>query len=127
MRLALKVGVALIGLILALVLGLRWMFTPESVAAELGITNTAASSTGRADLGGLFLGAGVLCALGLRPGGGRWLWAVALLIGCVALGRALSLALDGYQGQMLGFLGVEVGMVAILVSRLDDRARSPSG
>ncbi len=118
MLIALKVVVGFIGLILGVGLGLRWMFVPESVGAELGITlgDIAALSTARADLGGMFLGAGTLCALGLRSGEGRWLQAAAVLVGAVAVGRALALVVDGYAPQMLVFLVVELLMLGALLT-----------
>lgn len=126
MLITMKVVVGFIGLILGVVLGLRWMFAPESIGAELGITlgDTAALSTARADLGGMFVGAGTLCALGLRSGEGRWLQAAAVLIGAVAVGRALGLVVDGYAPQMLVFLIVEVVMVAALLAAAGRLART---
>jgi hypothetical protein len=126
MLITMKVVVGFIGLILGVVLGLRWMFAPESIGAELGITlgDIAALSTARADLGGMFLGAGTLCALGLRSGEGRWLQAAAVLIGAVAVGRALSLVVDGSAPQMLVFLIVEVVMVGALLAAAGRLART---
>ena len=118
MRIALNVLVGVIALLLGGGLGLRWMFDPATVAAGLGIglENVTALSTGRADLGGFFLGAGALCLLGLRRGYRRWLEAVAVLIACIALGRAVSLVLDGFERQLGIFLLVEVVMVAVLLA-----------
>ncbi len=126
MLITMKVVVGFIGLILGVVLGLRWMFAPESIGAELGITlgDIAALSTARADLGGMFLGAGTLCALGLRSGEGRWLQAAAVLIGAVAVGRALGLVMDGYAPQMLVFLIVELVMVGALLAAAGRLART---
>ena len=126
MLITMKVVVGLIGLILGVVLGLRWMFAPESIGAELGITlgDIAALSTARADLGGMFVGAGTLCALGLRSGEARWLQAAAVLIGAVAVGRALGLVVDGYAPQMLVFLIVELVMVGALLAAAGRLART---
>ncbi len=126
MLITMKVVVGFIGLILGVVLGLRWMFAPESIGAELGITlgDIAALSTARADLGGMFVGAGTLCALGLRSGEGRWLQAAAVLIGAVAVGRALGLVVDGYAPQMLVFLIVELVMVGALLTAAGRIARA---
>ena len=126
MLIALKVVVGLIGLMLAVGLGLRWMFVPVVVGAELGITlgDIVALSTARADLGGMFLGVGTLCAFGLRSGEGRWLQAAAVLIGAVAVGRALGLVLDGYATQLLVFLVVELVMVGALLTTAARMARA---
>ena len=96
MLIALKVVVGLIDLMLAVGLGLR----------------------------GMFLGAGTLCALGLRSEEGRWLQAAAVLIGAVAVGRALGLVLDGYATQLLVFLVVELVMVGALLTTAARMARA---
>jgi hypothetical protein len=117
MALVLKILVGVVALLLAL-LGVRWMFMPESVAVELGIVlgSAEALNTARGDLGGMFLAAAGLCALGLRSGDGRWLQAVAAVIGCVAVGRLVGIVLDGFSATAGTSIAVEVVMVAILLS-----------
>ena len=116
MRIALNVGVGITALLLAL-LGVRWMFAPESIASEQGIMlqGLPALSTARADLGGLFLGAALLCVLGLRAGHGQLLNAVAVIIGAIAVGRTIGLIADGFHASMALFIGIEIAMVAVLL------------
>ena len=123
MAVVLKALVGVVALLFAL-LGVRWMFMPASVAGELGIVlgSAEALNTARGDLGGMFLAAAGLCAMGLRSGDGRWLQAVAAVVGCVALGRLVGIALDGFSATAGMSIAVELVMVAILVSA----ARQPA-
>ena len=116
MRVALNIGVGITALLLAF-LGVQWMFTPESIASEQGVMlhGLPALSLARADLGGMFLGAALLCLLGLRPGQGALLIAVAVVIGAIAVGRTVGLVADGFHANMAALVGVEVVMVAVLV------------
>ena len=116
MRIALNVGVGITALLLAL-LGVRWMFAPESIALEQGVTlqGLSALSLARADLGGFFVGAALLCVLGLRAGQGQLLNAVAVLIGAIAVGRTIGLFVDGFDGTMALLIGIEIAMVAVLL------------
>lgn len=123
MAMALKGLVGLTGLLLA-VMGVRWMFAPVATADELGITldGVAALNTARGDLGGMFIAGAALCAIGLRTGVGQWLQAVAVLIGCVALGRVVGMATDGFSTSSLTPFIVELLMVSVLLA-----AARPSG
>jgi len=113
----LKVGVGLVALLLAF-LGVRWMFVPQGIAAEMGITlaGPLAFNTVRGDLGGMFIAGTILCVLALRSGEGRWLQAVALVIGCVATGRFIGLLVDGFATMAAISIVVEVVMVATLLA-----------
>ncbi len=116
MRIALNAGVGITALLLAL-LGVRWMFAPESIALEQGVTlqGLPALSLARADLGGFFMGAALLCVLGLRVGQGQLLNAAAVLIGAIAIGRTIGLLVDGFHGTMAFLIGIEIAMVAVLL------------
>ncbi len=116
MQIALKVLVAVIGLLLGS-LGLRWMFAPVAIAAELGVSlgNEVALNTARGDLGGLFLAGALLCAVGIARSDGRWLQALALLLGCVASGRAVGIVVDGFTSQAAVAIAVELVMLAVLL------------
>lgn len=116
MRIGLKIGVGVIALLLAL-LGFRWMFAPESIAQEQGMVlgGLHALSTGRADLGGMFVGATLLCLLGLRAGQEQLLVAVAVVIGAIAVGRTVGLVADGFDRTNAVLIVVEVLMVAVLL------------
>lgn len=116
MTAVLKGLVALIGLLLA-VLGLRWVFAPESAATELGMTlgSAVALNNARGDIGGLFIGGAILCLLGLARGDGRWLQAAALLLGCVAAGRVVGVVVDGFAPQSGVAIAVELVWLALLL------------
>ncbi len=75
----------------------------------------AGLSLARADLGGFFVGAALLCVLGLRTGQGQLLNAVAVLIGAIAIGRTIGLFVDGFHGTMALLIGIEIAMVAVLL------------
>ncbi len=116
MRIALNIGVGLTALLFAF-LGVRWMFAPESIASEQGIMlqGLPALSTARAELGGLFVGATVLCVLGLRAGHGQLLNAAAVIVGALAVGRTIGLFADGFHAGMAIVIGIEIAMVAVLL------------
>ncbi len=116
MQIALKVLVAVIGLLLGS-LGLRWMFAPVAIAAELGVSlgNEVALNTARGDLGGLFLAGALLCAVGIARSDGRWLQALALFLGCVASGRVVGILVDGFTSEAAVAIAVELVMLAVLL------------
>lgn len=113
----LKIGVGIIALMLGM-LGARWMFMPLGVAGEMGITlgGPLAYNTVRGDLGGMFIAGAILCVQGIRNGEGHWLQAIALVVGCVAVGRTVGLFADGFTGMALVSILVEVVMVAVLLA-----------
>ena len=88
MTLGLKVLCGLWGGLMILIGG-RWWLGFDSVAADwavqalgpLGVNNLIA------DMGGLFVGGGIMIALGLRAGHSVWLLAAALLNAVAACGR----------------------------------------
>lgn len=112
-----KIATVVIGVLLG-VLGLRWMFTPLSMGAELDISlgSAVALNAARGDLGGLFIAGAILCLLGVRQAEGRWLQAVALVVGCVAVGRSVGIAADGVAAMSVVSIAVEVAMVATLLA-----------
>lgn len=116
MVIALKALVGLIGLLLGSI-GLRWMFTPSGAAAELGmhLDGAIALNTARGDLGGMFIAGALLCGIGVARGDGRSLQAVALLIGCVAVGRSVGIVTDGFTPAALTAIAVELVMLSVLL------------
>jgi hypothetical protein len=108
-----------LGLIAAffIVFGLRFMLTPDAMAAEFFITpaGIAGLSTVRADLGGAFLGVGACVVLGLFPRATRWLHAAALIIAVIAIGRLVGFVADGATRSAITALIVEVVFVVMLV------------
>jgi hypothetical protein len=106
----------LVSLLLA-ALGVQWMFTPAQTAAALGIElkSAVAFNTARGDLGGMFLAGAALGLIGIRSGDGRWLQALALLIGFVAVGRTVGMMSDGFAAMSAISVAIEIAMVAILL------------
>lgn len=82
-------------------LGLRWIFTPDDIMAELKIT--AGTITGknlqRTDIGCAITGTALqmaLVALGYKE------WAAPLVLSCgfFAVVRSMSIVLDGYEQRL---------------------------
>ncbi len=99
------------------VLGLAFWVAPAQAAARFGLEaiGTAGLAAVRADLGGLFVGLGLLCAAGARTQRRSWLVATALLLAGIVLGRCCGWILDGRVGAGLPELAVELGALALLV------------
>lgn len=125
MTIALKALAGLVALLLGL-LGLRWMFAPIQIATEMGIVlgDALALNTARGDIGGTFVACALLCALGLARGEGRWLQAVAAVIGGVALGRVVGMLADGFLAASAAACGIELLMVTVLLAAA---RRDPAG
>ncbi len=109
----------LVGLVAAFffVWGLRFYFSPDEMAAEFFIAASGATglSTVRGDLGGLFVGVGLLAAAGLRRGSYRLLYTAATVIGAVAFGRFVGFAFDGTPMTSVVPFVAELVFVAILL------------
>lgn len=121
MELALKVIVGLFAL-LFLFMGVGFMFDPGGNAASLALTPLGEHglNTIRGDLGGLFIGATLLLALGILQRKGEWLLAVALIMSAIALGRLVGFVLDGgaTQATLVAFgFEVVIAIVMVLTSR----------
>lgn len=118
MSIAPKVLVGITGLLLAY-LAVQWMFVPAAMAETLGITlaGAPAFSAARGSIGGPLLGAAVLCALGLVTNQGRYLFAAAILIGCVFTGRMIGIVADGSPASSVTAVSVEAVMIAVLVAQ----------
>jgi hypothetical protein len=116
MTMLLKGLVAVIGILMS-VLGLRWVFAPESAAADLGITlgGAVGMNSARGDLGGLFIAGALFCFLGLARRDGRWLQAAALLLACVAVGRAIGIFVDGFASQSGVAIAIELVWLGVLL------------
>ena len=109
----------LVGLVAAFffVWGLRFYFSPDEMAAEFFIAASGATglSTVRGDLGGLFVGVGLLAGAGLRRGSYRLLYTAATVIGAVAFGRFVGFAFDGTPMTSVVPFVAELVFVAILL------------
>ncbi len=109
----------LVGLVAAffLVWGLRFYFSPDSMAAEFSIAPSGIPgvSTVRGDLGGLFIAVGLLAASGLRRGSHRLLYSAATIVGAVAFGRVVGFAFEGTPMTTVVPFVAELVFVAILL------------
>jgi hypothetical protein len=63
----------------------------------------------------MFIAGALLCGLGVARENGRWLQAVALLLGCVASGRAIGIVADGFTSQAGVSIAVELVMLVVLL------------
>lgn len=116
MVMTLKVITAAIGIwLVAIALG--WMLFPADLSAQFGVTlnGVQGMNTGRGDLGGMFLAGGIMCLLGIRrhPSSAWFLYAFALLMGTVALGRVIGFVLDGPDALTIAPFLVEIGFIAV--------------
>ncbi len=89
------------------ILGLRSLLMPKGIARDMSIeaNGVAGLSTVRSVMGGLFLACVSLLALGLMSGQTIWFVSVAIVMGAVALGRAVGLLADGFDKAVIAPLG----------------------
>lgn len=125
MSLALRSGSGLVAL-LFLMLGVRWMFTPAMIAAEQGIEllDSLGFNTARGDIGGLFIGGALLIAIGLIREKAEWLRVLALVVGCVALGRAVGMVMDGFATSSFVPFAVELVIIVVMMATARDLEKS---
>lgn len=121
MTLALRIFIALFGLITAL-MAASWLLTPDVAAGQTstGLGSVSAYSNARGDMGGLFVALCAFAVLGSlkRPDAPHWLLALAILTAPIAAGRVLSIAVDGFTTAILPALITEIlTVVAALVLR----------
>jgi hypothetical protein len=116
MNLVVRLVIGLIGLFF-LIFGLRFVFTPDVMAAEFFLSplGVAGLSNLRSDLGGAFLAIAVFIALGLRAGATVWLHAAAIAIATIAVARAVGMVLDGPAESVIIAFVAEVVFVALLL------------
>jgi hypothetical protein len=122
-----RVLTALLGILLAVPFALRWVFSPESMAAEQGIalSGPAAFSHMRGDTGGAFFAVGALALLGLYRKEPGYLEAVALIMACIIAGRLYGIARDGFDPRVGVALAVELIGAAASVATARQLRSSP--
>jgi hypothetical protein len=113
-------------------LGLVFWFAPGQAGAALGLEATGAAglTTLRADLGGLFVGLGLLAGAGVWTGRRAALLAATMLLATVVVGRAIG----GLAGGALGGreLALELGVLVSFalgarhLGAAEGRQRKPS-
>jgi hypothetical protein len=115
-------------LILAGGVGLRWMLAPESAGAEFGIVlnGPLALNQVRGDMGGVFLGLGVITALGLVQNDPRLLHGSAIAIGGVILGRLIGIVLDGFVAMSAISIAIEAILLTSLLITASAMAEEPA-
>jgi hypothetical protein len=110
----------LVGLAALLFLGiaLQFMLFPETAAERFALVPRGIQglNTLRGDLGGLFLGGGVLMAAGVIYRQTFWWLAAAVIVAAIAFGRLVGFVFDGWQGNSFPQAVLEVVIVVLLVT-----------
>jgi hypothetical protein len=117
MLVTLKIVVGIIGLYLIVIAGM-WMLMPEAMSAQFAITLNGVQglNTGRGDIGGMFLTAGILCLLGLRnhDSASVFLYSGSILMAAIAFGRAIGFVVDGMVSVTVVPFIVELAIIAAM-------------
>ena len=110
----------IIGILAALVLlQALWMVfdpqvTEDAMAIEAPNGNLLGLSTLRGDVAGLFLGMGLMLALGLWRRNSTWFLAVALLMCTIAFGRLVGFVADGVTGMAVTNFVIEIVVIGLM-------------
>jgi ribonuclease Z len=94
-----------------------WMF-PNQTASRFGLQSVAPNGlvTVRADIGGLFIGLGIVAAVALVTRRRSWSAAAAVMLGAVATGRAIGWIANGESSGDIGALALELVVCVALAS-----------
>jgi hypothetical protein len=86
--------------------GFQWLVAPESAASALMMPLLTGAGLGSqvGDIGGLFLGMGLLVMGAVTTQKGEWLFAVAVLLSCIAVYRVLAFSLHDATLSMQSFV-----------------------
>ena len=114
MNKAIKIVIAVLCLPL-LALGILSMFNPMGMLDKFAVEPQGIHglNTIRADIGGLLLGTVIMMAMGLWRNNTTWFLAAAVLMGTVAFGRVVGLAIDGVDTAIVPPLVVELVIVGV--------------
>ena len=98
--------------------GIGFWALPEKAALgfHLEAVGVAGLATLRADLGGLFVGAALLCIAGAWTKRGALLMATAVILGAVVTGRLIALVANGVVEGFASNLAIEVAAIAALLA-----------
>lgn len=112
-------AVALVGLFFT-AMGLTALFMPEQIAEifQLTANSEVGRSAIRADLGGFFLGGGLLALAGVVRSKAHWLGAATLLIVIALSGRIIGGLSGGFPEAVIQSMAVEVVLILILVTAM---------
>ena len=108
--------VALIGLLFLVVGAGLWLNTADA-AAQMGLVDLAAAGFGtvRADIGGSFIGGGIIQIIAAMRRDSGLLWPVQLLVLLALLGRTLTLVINGPVAAGVPSMGFELAILLLLV------------
>ena len=112
-------AVALVGLFFT-AMGLTALFMPEQIAEifQLTANSEVGRSAIRADLGGFFLGGGLLALAGVVRSKAHWLGAATLLIVIALSGRLIGGLSGGFPEAVIQSMAVEIVLILILVTAM---------
>jgi hypothetical protein len=116
MKMAVRILVALMGLVSILMMLNLWLHM-GSVTGQLGIApeGIVGRATVRADIGGLFGGIGVFCLMAAWKQSRMWALGALVLVSVAVLGRFVAVLMDGSGPGVWGPIGVEAVTIAILL------------
>ena len=102
--------------IIFILIGMQWAFLPAQAAVPLGydVPTGLGLSSMLADVGGFFLGGGVMIVVGLSTKQAPWLQSAALLVALAALLRVVAWGLHDAPFATQ-FILTEVLMTAVLL------------
>ena len=108
--------VALIGLLFLVVGAGLWLNTADA-ASQMGVVDLAAAGFGtvRADIGGFFIGGGIIQIIAAMRRDSGLLWPVQLLVLLALLGRTLTLVINGPVAAGVPSMGFELAILLLLV------------
>lgn len=103
--------------VLALILALGFLVQPQVSAVRLGLSpvGSVGLSTLRGDMTGVFALIGVFVLLAAGRARAIYLVAPAMMVSVILVGRGVSALVDGSGAAALPLIGVEVGMLAVMV------------
>ena len=103
--------------VLALLLAARIWLGPAQPAAQLGLEAIGGLglATLRADVGGFFAAGGLFAVMAAIRNDGRLLTPTLALLALALTGRVITVALNGFEPQMLPPMVIEAVLVAILL------------
>ncbi|MEM7322681.1 MAG: DUF4345 family protein [Actinomycetota bacterium] len=98
-------------------LGVRSMFLPTNMGDAVGLTpdGIPGLSEIRSVLGGLFFASASMIVVGLVTDETTWFLAVAIVMAAAAIGRLVSIAVDGFIPAVVPPLLIEVVIAAVMV------------
>jgi ribonuclease Z len=108
-------------------IGLATWVAPDLAAHRFGLEAVRAAGTLslRADLGGLFVGLALLCAMAAWTRSRAWAVAAALVLSAVAAGRSIGWLANAGGREGLAELAVEAAAIAALVALARRRPTPP--